>query len=298
MGNLHSYTLCPCPSPTVKSPNPDAAERALQHALRRLLAPLARLAVARGVPFAVVEEMLKHGFVQAARDAQHTKGQRDVSRVATATGLTRREVTRLSQDQPTAAAERPSPATQIFTRWRSDRRLRDRRGRPRSLPRQGPAPSFEALAQSVTRDVHPRSLLEQLCRLGLARHDAEADTVELVQDAFVPRDDQARMFAFLGQNVGDHLAAGVANVLGEERRHFEQAVFADGLSDASIAAAKKLVNAQWRSLTAAIVPELDALIEGDRQAAEADPSRRAERRLRVGLYSYDEPVADAGLKED
>jgi hypothetical protein len=282
----------------MKSPNPDAAERALQQALQRLLAPLARLAVARGVPFAVVEEMLKHGFVQAARDAQHTNGQRDVSRVATATGLTRREVTRLSQDQPTAAAERPSPATQIFTRWRSDRRLRDRRGRPRPLPRQGPAPSFEALAQSVTRDVHPRSLLEQLCRLGLARHDAEADTVELVQDAFVPRDDQARMFAFLGQNVGDHLAAGVANVLGDERRHFEQAVFADGLSDASIAAAKKLVNAQWRSLTAAIVPELDALIEADRQAAEVDPPRCAERRLRVGLYSYDEPMADAGLKED
>jgi len=292
MGNLHSYTLGTEPPPTMKSPTPDATERALQKALQRLLAPLARLAVARGVPFAVVEEMLKHGFVQAARDAQGTNGQRDVSRVATATGLTRREVTRLSQDLPAAAAERPSPATQIFTRWRSDRRLRDRRGRPLALPRHGPAPSFEALAQSVTRDVHPRSLLEQLCRLGLARHDTETDQVELVQDAFVPRDDQARMLAFLGQNVGDHLAAGVANVLGDERRHFEQAVFADELSDASIAAAKKLVNTQWRSLMAAIVPELDALIEADRQAAEADPSSRADRRLRVGLYSYDEPMAD------
>ena len=298
MGNLHSCKLGHCPPPPMKSPNPDATEQALQLALQRLLAPLARLAVARGVPFAVVEELLKHGFVQAARDAQGTNGQRHVSRVATATGLTRREVTRLSQDLPAAAAERPSPATQIFTRWRSDRRLRDRRGRPLSLPRQGPAPSFEALAQSVTRDVHPRSLLEQLCRLGLARHDTQTDRVELVQDAFVPRDDQARMFAFLGQNVGDHLAAGVANVLGDERRHFEQAVFADELSDASIAAAKKLINAQWRSLMAAIVPELDALIEADRQAAEADASHRADRRLRVGLYSYDEPMAHGGLKEE
>ena len=39
---------------------------------------------------------------------------------------------------------------------------------PRALPRVGPAPSFESLAQEVTRDVHPRALLEELLRLKLA----------------------------------------------------------------------------------------------------------------------------------
>lgn len=265
-----------------------ATEAALLRALARVLGPAARLAVARGVPFAAVEELLKRAFVEAARAAPADGVPPTVSRLATATGLTRREVTRLASPVRTPAAERPSLATQVFTRWRADRSLRDSRGRSRPLPRLGPAPSFEALAQSVTRDVHPRTLLDELCRLGLARVDGATDRVHLLQEAFVPRDDVVRMLGFLGTNVGDHLAATVANVLGDERRHFEQAVFADGLSDESIDAAKKLVNAQWRALMAAIVPELEALVDADRAAKRRNRSHRAQRRLRIGLYSYDE----------
>ena len=270
---------------------------ALARAIAHLLGPLARLAVSRGLTFPVVRELLKQAFVQAARQAQPGGSSRDISRVATAAGLTRREVTRLSLDQPPALADRPSPATQLFTRWQADRRLRDRAGKPKVLPRQGRAPSFEALAQSITRDVHPRSLLDELIRLGLARHAADSDTVQLLEQAFVPRDDHARMVGFLGQNVGDHLAASVANVLGDERKHFEQAVFADELSDESIAKAKKLVNAQWRALMAALVPELDELVQADRVRAERDGTHRADRRLRIGLYSFDEAIHDNDAEE-
>ena len=263
-------------------------------AFEALLAPLARLAVARGMRFAVAEDLFKRAFVHAARHAHGAGGTRDVSRVATTTGLTRREVTRLSGDIPASAVLRRSPATEIFTRWTSSRKLRSKSGEPRPLPRQGAAPSFEALAQSVTRDVHPRSVLDELCRLGLARLDANTDTVHLLQHAFVPRDDEARMVEFLGHNVGDHLSGAVANVLAEKRKHFEQAVFADELSDESLVAAIKLVNAQWRALMASVVPELEALIENDRAAG-----RRADQRLRVGLYSYSEamPAAPAEPKE-
>jgi hypothetical protein len=144
------------------------------------------------------------------------------------------------------------------------------------------------LAHATTRDVHPRSLLDELIRLGLVAHDVESDTVRLLEEAFVPRDDEARMVRFLGRNVGDHLAASVANVLGDDRKHFEQALFADELSDASIAAAKKLVNGQWRALMAALVPELEDLVKADRAASKRDASHRADRRLRIGLYSFDE----------
>jgi Family of unknown function (DUF6502) len=264
---------------------PDAA---LLQALARVLSPAARLAVSRGLRFAVAEEIFKRAFIEAARQAPADGAVPTVSSIAIVTGLTRREVTRLTQDTPASAAERPSLATQVFTLWRAERSLRDSRGRSKPLSRLGPAPSFEALAQSVTRDVHPRTLLDELCRLGLAHVDAATDRVHLIQDAFVPRDDLARMLHFLGSNVGDHLAATVANVLGDERKHFEQAVFAEGLSDESIDAAKKLVNAQWRALMAAIVPELEALVEDDRQAKARNRTHRAQRRLRIGLYSFDE----------
>ena len=49
--------------------DPDAERQALDDALAALMAPLAQLAVARGLPFAAVEEMLKAAFVQVAGDA-------------------------------------------------------------------------------------------------------------------------------------------------------------------------------------------------------------------------------------
>ncbi len=263
-------------------------EQAFSLALSRVLAPAARLAVSRGLPFAIAEEVFKRAFVEAARQVPADGAVPTVSSIAIVTGLTRREVTRLMQPASAAAGERPSLANQVFTRWRAQRSLRDSRGHSKPLPRLGPSPSFETLAQSVTRDVHPRTLLDELCRLGLARVDAQTDRVHLVQDAFVPRDDAARMLGFLGNNVGDHLAASVANVLGDERKHFEQAVYAHGLSDESIEVAKKLVNAQWRALMAVIVPELETLVEADGHARQRNATHNAQRRLRIGLYSFDE----------
>jgi hypothetical protein len=271
--------------------------QALEQTLEQLFAPLARLAIERGLKFPQVKELLKRAFLQAARVADPGDGRRDVSRLATVAGLTRREVARLSQRQPPVQAARPSPATQVFTRWMAERKLRDSRGRLRVLARSGPAPSFDALARAVTRDVHPRRLLDELVRLGLVEHDQGRDVVRVLKGAFVPRDDQVRMLGFLGHNAGDHLSAAVANVLDDDRRHFEQALFADDLSDASIEIAKKLVNAQWRALTAALVPEIEELLKADRRAARRRDAPHANRRLRIGLYSYDEATAPDGAEE-
>lgn len=264
---------------------PAAAGDALQQAVQALLVPLAKLAVARGLSCAAVEAHLRLAFVQAAHDAHaNLPPHRRVSRIATTTGLNRREVTRLTQAAPPPAPRRPLTA-ELFARWTGDALYRDAQGRPRELPRQGPAPSFETLAHSITRDVHPRSLLDELLRLGLAVADADADTVRLLRDAFVPRGDTGRMLGFLGHNVGDHLSAAVANVLGDGRQHFEQAVFADELSAHSLEAARATIAAQWQALSAALVPQLAALIEADRAAG-----RSQDQRLRVGLFSYGEPM--------
>ena len=266
------------------------ADEALKAALGALLGPLTALAVAHGLPYQATEELLKQAYVEAARAMQAgAAGPRDISRVSMATGLSRREVTRLTEARPRAATQRRSPATQVFTRWRGDRSLHNKRGQPIPLPRQGPAPSFEALAQSVTRDVHPRSLLDELVRMGLAELSADGETVRLVKNAFVPQGDASRMFGFLGSNVGDHLSAAVENVLASTPPHFEQALFADELSAESMQAVSALVATQWQALMQALVPAVNALIDADREAAHT-AGRRTDKRLRIGLYSYHEAM--------
>jgi len=263
---------------------------ALVGALASLLEPIALLAVTRGLPFAAVEDLLKAAFVETARRAQpESAGQRIVSRVATATGLTRREVTRLLEAPRGLPPPRPSPATQVFTRWRTDPALRDKRGNVVALRRQGPAPSFETLARSITQDVHPRTLLDELCRLGLAVEDG--DSVRLVRDSVVASRGSERAFGFLAGNVGDHLRAGVANVLADAPPHVEQAVFADGLSGESMAAFQEIAKAQWQAVLAASAPALQALVDADAAAG-----RTADRRVRIGLYTYHDAAAEAPAK--
>jgi hypothetical protein len=259
--------------------------------MRQLIAPLATLAIARGVPFVTLEDMLKTAFIDAARTAHpNLPGHRMVSRISTATGINRREVSRITQARTEAPALRHSPATRVFTRWLADPTFKTRRGDVMALPRNGPAPSFEALAQSVTRDVHPRSLLDELCRLNLAR--VEGDRVRVATDSFVPAADSERLIGFLGSNVGDHLRAAVANVLSDKPAHLEQAVFADELSAASLDKFKRLMRTQWKALLDATVPALQQLLDADAAAG-----RPRDQRVRVGLYTYsatmDAPPGDS-----
>lgn len=267
---------------------PDAAEDPLSAALARLLAPIAQLVVTQGVPYAVLDEMLRRAVVCAAHAAHPGLPEhRRASRVSAATGLNRREVQRLIAllAQPARDAPPRSPAAMVFARWRNDAHYRTRPGTPRVLPRAGAAPSFESLAQSVTRDVHPRALLEELLRLGLATHDAERDTVALAQDDFVPRGDAPRLLQWLGANAGDHLAGAVANAVGAAPRHADQAIAADGLRAASIDKVRPMLHAHWQRMTAELVPQLQRLVDED--AARATPDDPNTYRVRFGLYGFD-----------
>jgi len=268
-----------------ETPAADRAADVLLHACRPVMVPLARLAVARGMQYAQFDEILRTAFVEAPREAHpDVPPHRAVSRVSAATGLNRREVTRLIKAEKTEAPKR-APATELFARWLSDPKLRLKGAPRKTLPRQGAAPSFESLAQSVTKDVHPRSLLEELCRLGLARVDEEHDTVELLRETYVPTGDDKRLFGFLGANVGDHLSAAVSNVLVQPPRHLEQAMFADGLSRESLERLRPFVSEQWQTLVRALVPMVRQFIEEDEAAA-----RPQDQRLRVGMYAYAEPM--------
>jgi hypothetical protein len=229
----------------------------------------------------------RQSFVKAAKDAcEPGNADRLTSRISTMTGITRREVSKIVAvpDRPLPATR--SPATEVLTRWLSLAEYTDRQGHPLTLRRVGAAPSFEALAGSVTRDVHHRSLMTELIRLGIARHDDAADTITLLLEAFVPRADWAQMLGFLGSNVGDHLRAAVTNVLGTGSEHFEQALLADEMSVESVGKARHLIAEQWRRLMTTLGPELQGLIDED-----AKHQRAQDQALRIGLYSFSRPMA-------
>jgi hypothetical protein len=286
-----STTMASTPILDTPSTALGAEQEALLGALDAVLQPLADLCLAKGITIQALEQRLRQAMVQSAVQAHgNLTSTRLTSRISASTGLTRREVARLQESSAQAATRQPkaSSATEVFTRWMTDTSLKGADSQPMALKRTGAVPSFESLAQSVTQDVHPRSLLDELCRLGLAQWDSATDQVQLKQNAFVPRGDWARMTAFLGDNVGDHLRAATANVLGSGKEHLEQAIFADELSEQSLVAFRSLMAQQWRGLLQTLTPELEALIAADKEAG-----REQSQRVRVGLYTWSQAMADA-----
>lgn len=259
-----------------------AEQTALLAVLQKLLGPVAELCLTKGVSIQAAEEMLRRAYVQAAVSACADQGStRLASRISTMTGLTRREVARLqSEDDPVLPKTR-TVATDVLTYWASQSEYVNKRGLPIRLPRTGESPSFEALASSVTKDVHPKSILKDMVRLGLVTHNESNDTVSVVNDVFVPTGDWPRMVGFMGANVGDHLQASVDNVLHGGNRHFEQSLLADELSMESLEAAKTMITDQWRDLMTRMGPQLQSLMDQDKALG-----REQTQQLRIGLYSY------------
>jgi hypothetical protein len=175
----------------------------------------------------------------------------------------------------------------VLASWTTDHAYRGPNGVLSVMNRLGPAPSFEALAQTVTRDVHHRSVLDELIRLDMVNYDESQDLVSLVLDNFVPKNDRRQMLNFLGDNVGDHINAAVANVLHEGKSHHEQAIFADELSRESLEALSPMIRAHWKAIHEDMIPTINALIEAD-----ASAGRIQDQRVRIGLYSFTESTAE------
>ncbi|MFN9773527.1 MAG: DUF6502 family protein [Burkholderiales bacterium] len=258
-------------------PTPDAR----QQAMLRLLEPLARLALAQGLTLQPLAELMKLALVAAA-------GREDpdasMSQLSVRTGVHRKDLRRIAA-RPVPRPTR-SPGSEVLARWIADPHYLTRRGTPRVLPRlAGPAggPSFESLAASVTTDVHPRAVLDELLRLSLAELDAR-DRVRLRSTAYVPHRDRVRMLGLLADNVGDHLDAAVANLRADGDRFLEQAVFSDELSEASADAFNRATRRAWERTQADLMPLLQRLHAEDR--ARGDDTARW--RVRLGVYGYTE----------
>jgi hypothetical protein len=95
-----------------------------------------------------------------------------------------------------------SPLTEVFTRWATDPAYQDSQNRSLALSKTGAAPSFQDLAESLTRDVHPGSLLESLIRMGVV-HEADDGRVCLSDAGFVPQGNLCELLGLFADNASD-----------------------------------------------------------------------------------------------
>ncbi len=265
-------------------------------ALRRLLRPLVRLLIAKGVGLAALMELLKEAYVDVALNEFPVDGKKQTdSRVSLLTGVHRKDVKRL-RERPTEKMAAPRSiglGAQIVSRWLGSKETTDKRGQPLPLPRKAESrgPSFDSLVSGVSKDMRPRALLDEWLRLGVARLDDEGRVV-LNRLAFVPEKGFEEKAFYFGRNIHDHLAATAHNLLEEGNPKLERSVHYTGLTDESAA---ELAEAAERT-------GMKALLEMNRLALELkekDEGRAtATRRINFGLYFFDGAANFNNLRPD
>lgn len=265
---------------------------AMLAATRRMLRPLVRLLVRRGVTFPVIADLLRGLYVDvAATDLLADPKARTDSRISLMTGVHRKEIRRLrSVDHPDQIEPAiVTVATQVIGRWLA----MGETGAPPALPRsaEGTALSFEGLVAAVTTDIRPRAMLDEWVGQGLVRLDDE-DRVHLNVAAFVPDPGGEEQAFFLGRNLHDHLAAGTANVLAEGTPPFlDRSAHYDRVSPET---ARRIEEAS-REIAMRALQDINrlAMTMIEAEEAGAGPAPDATARVNIGVFVYREGEGQA-----
>lgn len=253
-----------------------------QRVLRGLLRPLVRTMIARGLTAPVVYTLLKKVYVEVAEThfALDGKPLTD-SRISMLTGVHRKDVRtiRNAPDDGTGESRRKSALlATVIGQWMTHPAFSDN-GAPRPLDRS--ETGFDALVETVSKDVRPRTVLDELIGSNLVAED-DSGRLILQVSAALGAPNSAEREAFFAANVGDHLAAAAENLLADEPPYFERAVFYNQLTQDAIDA----IEAQARGGAQTLLEEINQQSSALHRDSADTPAPRG--RFRMGIYFYRE----------
>jgi Family of unknown function (DUF6502) len=186
--------------------NNDALARTLYSAISRLLTPLIRILIRSGVSFNVFSEIAKRLYVNISQQEFSIPGKPQTNtRIATLTGLSRKEVLRIVSEGPRYEADltdQHNRATRVISGWVRESEFHDKRGMPAALPFDGTGNSFSSLVKRFSGDIPARTILDELLHSGAVRY-LKDQRIQLVANAYIPASDSMEKIKMLGTDVSD-----------------------------------------------------------------------------------------------
>jgi hypothetical protein len=140
-------------------------------ALVHALTPVAKLCMKSGMGAGELQMAAKIACIGVAAESARLGNRLNHSRIAAATGLTRKDVRTLAgllkSGKVTAGREVAKQRTaRVLHGWRTDPEFLDRRGNPLRLLISGSGQTFHVLVKRYGGDVTPMSVLKELARSG------------------------------------------------------------------------------------------------------------------------------------
>jgi hypothetical protein len=268
----------------------DSLRLGLLSAYRKLMQPLVRVLVRKGVSYAELSEVLKSVFVEVAdRDFVIPGRRTSQSRIAILTGLTRKEVAKqkaqLESGNALESVGNLNRVTRVLLGWHTDPEFTGPYGMPLELRFETDGgPSFVTLVRKHSGDMSPRAMLDELLRVG-AVAETSTGAFKVLMRAYIPESLHPDALERFGLVVRDFLSTVEYNM---ERKtvgpgRFERIVYADdGLREDLLPAFETLLRAKGMNL----LIELDNWISAQESSAPAKNKDVKRVRTGVGIYHF------------
>ncbi len=256
-------------------------------ALVLILKPLVKILISHNITYVGVQSLLKRAYVQVAEAdfGLPNKKQTD-SRISLLTGIHRGDVKRIRQasdEQPFEKEMKASLGAQLMAVWLSHPHYSDEDGNPLPLfkTEQDGVPSFENLVLSVSKDKHPRSVLDDWLAQGIVCITDDGQ-IQLREKGYVPEDDFEEKLFFAGKNISNHLAVVASNLEKKSPPMFDRAIYYRELSEDSVVQLERIAKQKMMAV----------LIEMNQLASELqvqdEKQNKPSGQIHLGAYFYKE----------
>lgn len=260
------------------------AETTLEHVLN-IMPKLVYWLIKSGVGYTEFAAALRPVFYnEAIKELECIKQKKTDSSISLLSGLNRRDVREFRELKTehellthNAVVMPISVPARVIGVWINNRL-------PNKIPIAGGSGSFENLVKQISSEKHPRSILLELKRIGVIIEEDEYVILQTGSFTPTPKMDESKQL--FTENISDHLAAGLHNLVKNDNAFLEQAIFADELTENSIEELKKLSSVLWEDMVNKIV---SVAIE---QCKKDENSPNANQRFRLGVFQYNDKYKD------
>jgi hypothetical protein len=269
----------------------------LLSAFKVLLRPLVRILLRHGISFAEFAEVLKSVYVEIAVTEFRVQGKRGTkSRIAVITGLTRKEVSRvieLAGTESDGGRSNLNRVARVLAGWHTDPDFIGPYGMPLEIRYEESEITdinFSILVRRYSGDMSPRSMLDELMRVG-AVIETEPGWLKVLRRVYEPQTLAQDNFERVGEVVKNFIDTVDVNLqkveLGAGR--FERVVYSPvGIRNADMPKFNSYVKERCQGL----LEEIDNWIAQLDEPGKSDEGKVTH--TGIGIYHYIERRDDEG----
>jgi hypothetical protein len=265
---------------------------ALCTAVFKLLRPLCRLLLRNGIPYGAFTDIAKRAYVDIAMKEFDVPGKKaTISRAATITGLSRKEISRVmgmeDRDDSDMVA-RYNRAARVVYGWVHDKTYSTPAGETADLSFENSGPSISSLVKAYSGDVPPRAILDELLQIGVVEKTGEGK-YRLLERAYIPKAGEAQKLALLGRDVAGLLTTMDANIHGvNEKPFFQRKVFYDNLPQEALPELREMLADRGQQL----LEFLDQWMAARDRDVNPDAEGTGRKAAGIGIYYFEEEVSE------